>query len=125
VAVTFDAGGFSRQVAIFSLRGDRLIPLKLPEIFLVADAAREAANLDCAGPPGSAEVVWTTTGPRRGPTTKVLRLFYRLFGTRFMLDPTRTARLRVSTVDIGIARIARSAPELAHLKVMFSSCPPP
>jgi hypothetical protein len=123
VVVTFDAGGVSRQVAIFSIRDGDLMALRLPEIFIVADARREAANLDCAGAPGSGQVVWTTTGPRRGPTTLVLRLFYRLIGTRFQLAPRRTQRLRVPTPSVGTPRIASLVPEMANLKLMFPSCP--
>ena len=122
VVVTFDAGGFSRQVAIFSIRGGDLVSLRLPEIFIVADAPREAANLDCAGSPGSGEIVWTTTGSRRVPSTTVLRLFYGLIGTRFQLEPRRTERLRVPTADIGTPRMAPRTPEMADLNVMFPSC---
>jgi hypothetical protein len=121
LVVTFDAGGFSRQVAILSIRDGKLVLLTLPEIFIVVDAPREAANLDCAGP-GTGEIVWTTTGSQRGPTTDVLRRFYRLIGTRFQLEPPRTERLRVPTADIGTPRIAPKAPELANLKDVFSSC---
>jgi hypothetical protein len=122
VVVTFDAGGFSRQVAIFSIRDGVLVSLKLPDIFIVADARREAANLDCAGGPGSGEIVWSTTGPRRGPTTRVLRLFYRLIGTRFQLEPRQTQRLRVPTASVGTRRLSSEAPEMANLKVMFPGC---
>jgi hypothetical protein len=120
--VTFDAGGFSRQVAIFSITGGDLVSLRLPEIFIVSDARREAANLDCARATGSGEIVWTTTGPRREPTTLVLRRFYRLIGTRYQLEPRRTERLQVPTGDIGTLRIEQVAPEMTDLKVMFPSC---
>jgi hypothetical protein len=120
--VTFGAGGFSEQVALFSIRAGRLVSLKLPEIFLTVDARREAANLDCAGGAGSDQIVWTITGSRRGPTTDVLRRFYRLRGRRLQLEPARTERLRVPTASIGTRVIARVAPELVKLSVMFPSC---
>ena len=126
IVVTFDAGGFSRQVALFSIRDGKLVALKLPDIFIVADARREAANLDCAGPN---EIVWSTSGRRSGPTTDVLRLFYRLHGTRFQLEPPKTQRLRVPTGSIGTSaelsrteRIASPVPELSRLDVPFPSC---
>jgi hypothetical protein len=96
--------------------------LRSSEILIVADAKREAANLDCAGAPGSGVVVWTPTGSRRGPSADVLRRFYRVVGTELLLEPQRTERLRVPSASVGTARMKPSAPELAGLNVMFPSC---
>jgi hypothetical protein len=122
VVATFDAGGFSLQTAIFSVRDGRLVPLRLPEMFLTADAQQEAANLDCAGGPGSGEIVWATTGSRRRPLNLVLRRFYRLIGSRFQLEPRKTERMHVPRSWIGTNRVAGFAPELVDLGVIFPSC---
>ena len=119
VVATFDAGGFSRQVAIFSVRDGRLVPLRIFEMLQVADAEREAANLDCAGP---GEIVWSTTGSRGGPTTNVLRRFYRLHGTRFQLEFRKTERSHVPSSWIGTRKMRAVAPELARLDTIFPSC---
>jgi hypothetical protein len=121
VVVTFDAGGFSRQVAIFSVRDGRLVPLRIFEMLLVADATRESDNLDCAGP---GEIVWGTTGSRRGPSTDVLRRFYQLHGTRFQLEFRKTERLHVPSAWIGTRKMRAAAPELADLTTIFPSCSP-